>query len=146
MIVNNLDIIGNEHLSRVRCNLKMEFRYGRYGLNQNFILCLGSKYFLPDFYSKAIYIHIILNDSIWKGIIWWFYLMIEKGIRKIVLCHSDWIEILGHMVHYPSAIYALIHILQKFLAGYYLCNTLLSNSSTILPKVGRLKLRISLIS
>ena len=54
------------------------------GLNQNFILCLGSKYLLPDFYSKAIYIHIILNDSIWKGILWWFYLMIEKDMMKIV--------------------------------------------------------------
>ena len=77
MIVNNFDIIGNEHLWRTRCNLKTEFRDGRYGLNQNFILCLGSKYPLPGFCSKAIYIH-ILNGSIWKGILWLFYLMIEE--------------------------------------------------------------------
>ena len=146
MIVNNLDIIGNEHLSRARCNLKMEFRYGRYGLNQNFILCLRSKYLLLGFCSKAIYIHIILNHLIWKGILWWFYLMIEKGMRKIVLCHSDWIKIMGHVVHYHSAIYVLIHIFQKFPTGYCLCNNLLSNSNAILPKIGRLKLRISLIS
>ena len=142
MIVNNLDIIGNEHLSRARCNLKTEFRDGRYGINQNFILCLGSKYFLLGFYSKAIYIHIILNDSIWKG-----NPMVvlphdrERHEEDCLLCHSDWIEILGRMVHYPSAIYALIHILQKFPAGYCLCNNLLSNSSAILPKVGRLKLK-----
>ena len=67
----------------------------------------------------------------------------ERHEEDCLLCHSDWIEILGYMVHYPSAIYALIHILQKFPAGYYLCNTLLSNSSTILPKVGRLKLKIT---
>ena len=146
MMVINLDIIGNEHLSRARCNLKTEFRYGRYGLNQNFILCLGSNYFLPDFYSEAIYIHIILNDSIWKGILWWFYLMIENIWGEIVLCHSDWIKIIGHVVHYPCAIYALIYILQKFPAGYCLCNNLLSNSCAILPKAGRFKLRISLIS
>ena len=36
-----------------------------------------------------------------------------------------------NMIHYPSAIYALIHILQKFPAGYYLCNNSLSNSSAI---------------
>ena len=65
----------------------------------------------------------------------------ESHEEDCLLCHSDWIEILGYMVHYPSAIYALIHILQKFPAGYYLCNTLLSNSNTILPKVGRLKLK-----
>ena len=117
------------------------------GLNQNFILCLGSKYFLPSFCSKAIYIHIILNDSIWKG-----NPMVvlphdrERHEEDCLLCHSDWIEILGYMVHYPIAIYALIHILQKFPAECYLCNNLLSNSSTILPKIGRLKLRISLIS
>ena len=70
----------------------------------------------------------------------------ERHDEDCLLCHSDWIEILGYMVHYPSVIYALIHILQKFPAGYGLCNNLLSNSSTILPNVGRLKLRISLIS
>ena len=117
------------------------------GLNQNFILCLGSKYFLPDFYSKAIYIHIILNDLIWKG-----NPMVvlphdrERHEEDCLLCHSDWIEILGHMIHYPCAIYALIYILQKFPAGYCLCNNLLSNSSAILLKVSRLKLRIPLIS
>ena len=131
MIVNNLDIIGNEHLSRAHCN---------------FILCLGSKYLFPGFCSKAIYIHIIFSYSIWKGILWWFYLMIEKGMREIVLCHIDWIEMMGHVVHYPCTIYALIYILQKFPAGYCLCNNLLSNSCAILPKIGRLKLRISLIS
>jgi hypothetical protein len=64
MIVNNLDIIGNEHLSIASCNIKTEFKDGRYGLQQNFILCLGSKYPLTTFLSKAIYIHIILNGSI----------------------------------------------------------------------------------
>lgn len=146
MIVNKLDIIGNEHLWRTHCNLQTEFRDGRYSLNQNFILCLQSKYLLPGFCSKAIYIHIILNYLIWKGILWWFYLMIENIWGEIVLCHSDWIKIIGHVVHYPCAIYALIYILQKFPAGYCLCNNLLSNSCAILPKAGRFKLRISLIS
>ena len=117
------------------------------GLNQNFILCLESKYLLPGFYSKAIYIHIILNDLIWKE----NPMAVlphdrERHEEDCLLCHSDWIEILGHMIHYPCAIYALIYILQKFPAGYCLCNNLLSNSCAILPKAGRFKLRISLIS
>ena len=131
-----------EHVVIYRRSLEMEDN----GLNQNFILCLESKYLLPGFCSKAIYIHIILNNLIWKGILWWFYLMIENIWGEIILCHSDWIKIIGHVVHYPCAIYALIYILQKFPAGYCLCNNLLSNSCAILPKAGRFKLRISLIS
>ena len=97
------------------------------GLNQNFILCLGSKYLLPDFCSKAIYIHIIFN---------------MEGNPIVVLPHGRetyegrlfyailWIEILEHMVHYPCAIYALIDI-AKVSAGYCFCNNSLSSSSAI---------------
>jgi hypothetical protein len=51
-----IEIISNEYLLIARCNLKAEFRYGRYGLNQNFILCLRSKYLFPGFYSKPNHI------------------------------------------------------------------------------------------
>jgi hypothetical protein len=52
MIINSLDIIENEHLLIAHCNLKIEFRYERYGLKQKFILCLESKYHVPSFVVK----------------------------------------------------------------------------------------------
>ena len=145
MIVNNLDIIGNEHLSRAHCNLKAEFRDGRYSINQNFILCLGSIFF------QVFIVKLSISKSYWTtqyeresygGSTSWE----RKAWGRLFLCHSDWIEILGRMVHYPSAIYVLIHILQKFPAGYCLCNNLPSRAALFLPKIGRLKLKISLIS
>jgi hypothetical protein len=110
MIVNNLDIIGNEYLSIARCNLKTEFKDGRYDLNQNFILSLGSKYLLPKFCTKAIYIHIILNSSIWKKNP---MVVIPQDRGRLFLYHSDWDKILGHVVHYLCAIYALVYRSQS---------------------------------
>ena len=78
-----------------RCNLKTEFRDGRQRSKPKFYFVFRIQVSSPRFfYSKAIYIHIILNHLIWKGIIWWFYLMIEKYEGRLFYA------IMGHVVHY----------------------------------------------
>jgi hypothetical protein len=96
-----IEIINNEHLSIACCNLKMEFKDGRYGE-------LRIQVFFPRFCSKAMNIHIILNGSIWKRIIL-FYLKVEEDCFYTIVIDMRY----EHVVHYLCAIYALVYILQS---------------------------------
>jgi hypothetical protein len=64
---------------------------------------------------------------------------------RLFLYHSNWNEILGHVVHCLCAIYALVYILQSSRPDIIIAIIFLSSSSAILPNVGSLKLRIYLI-
>ena len=63
--------------------------------------------------------------------------------RNVIVCHSDWDEIIGHMVHYLRVIDALIY-LAKVPGRILFCKDLLSSSSaTPTIYIGRLELRAS---
>jgi len=95
------------------CNLKTEFRDGRQRSKPKFYFVFRIQVSSPRFFvvklsiSTSCWMTQYERESYGGSTLWE-----RKAWGRLFLCHSDWIEILEHMVHYPCATYALINIVK----------------------------------
>ena len=83
-----------------RCTLKTEFRDGRQRSKPKFYFVFRIQVSSPRFFL----VKLSISTSYWviqyERESYGGYLMIKKYMREIVLCHSDWIKIMRHVIHY----------------------------------------------
>ena len=132
IIFHTVDVfqIWNDQLARPRglveklLAIQMFIFFQKRGYDMCSIICVYDLSICSQDFVQSFYIQIILSNSIWR------YPMVVPSLkrRKIIVCHSDWDEIIGHMVHYLCAINALIY-LAKISGRILFCKDLLSSSS-----------------